>query len=261
MSNPASIITRSTRRNALRLGAGAALVGPLAGCGLLKGLAAFNYRFSLTIGLNGRKITGSAVQRFLWNGWSYKSTASQRMVAYNKGESAVVDLSDGGVVVSTSHTLRERAEPLMPGTGWGRRIASGIGWPVAEPLAGALLPPKSEGQDDVEWWLALTEISESRPVPVPLENLPLLLWFPDRETPSNVIPIDALEPISGQPGVLGAEVAITSEPMTDGALAAALPWFVDYHSRRLALSGTGGVAVTGDDVAARMHSWSLKTDR
>jgi len=132
-------------------------------------------------------------------------------------------------------------------------------------LADALLPPKPPGQQHGEWWLPLSEVTESRTVPAPLDQLPLLVWFPDRMVPGGVKAVDPLEPSPGGPRVLAAELAITSEPVTDGVVFAALPWLADYRRRDLYLSGPSRGPVTGPNRVERtgrvseiVHSYHLK---
>lgn len=152
------------------------------------------------------------------------------------GEGAVADFGDQGVVVSTFFELEAADFRREPSPHWGRRRPMRTGWPVARVLAQSLLPPIRPGQSEANWWLPLSTIGASAAVEVPREIIPLIVWFSDRTTAQTVQRVDMDEP-EGGPKIVAATLALTQEPLTKGAVDAALPWFASYREQSLYLSG------------------------
>lgn len=236
-SSLVAVAAKPTRR-ALIWG-GAALSG-LAGCERLPGVglkpASFNFRLSVTAELDGVRKVASSVQQFLWRGWSTDIATPNRTVTEMIGEGAVADFGDQGVVVSTFFQLEAADFRREPSPHWGRRRPATTGWPVARVLAQSLLPPIAPDQSEANWWLPLSTMSASAPVEVPREIIPLIVWFPDRATAQTVQRIDVDE-ADGAPTIIAATLALTQEPLTKGAVDAALPWFASYRDQSLYLSG------------------------
>lgn len=254
---PEAAAAKPTRR-VLILG-GAALSG-LAGCERLPGArpspASFNFVLSLTVELDGVRKVASSVQQFLWRGWSTDIAAPNRTVTEMVGEGAVADFGDQGVVVSTFFRLEAADFRREPSPYWGRRRPLTTGWPVARVLAQTLLPPIRPDQSEANWWLPLSTMGASTEVEVPREVVPLIVWFPDRATAQSVRRIDMDEP-GGGPEVIAATVALTRDPLTNGSVDAALPWFASYRHQSLYLSGKPTDRLDGS-VPGVTHSLHLR---
>lgn len=248
-------------RRALIAGSAAALSGfLLSGCEREAGVglkpADFNFRLSLTMDFDGVRIVGSSVQKYLWRGWSSELASTNRTVTEMVGEGAVADFGDRGVVVSTFFQLEPPDFRREPSPHWGRRRPLTTGWPVADVLGKALLPPIRPDQSTANWWLPLSGMATSRPVDVPFETLPLVIWFPDRTAAGSVRRID-VGSVGEGPRIVEATVAITTDTLTDGRVEAALPWFASYLQDSLYLSGKPTDRLDGS-VAGLTHTYLIK---
>ena len=241
------------RRTLLTAGL-AGLCTPLAAC---VRRVTINYRLTLQIEAYGRHYSGSSVQQIMWRDFSTELGSRRSSFAGNLGEGVVVDLADHGVVASTFVTLPDPDDPPPPYDSatlaiWGGRPPSTRGWnSVINLLADGLEIPRAADAGDRAHLDRLAALETSAPIPVAPSELPLLVWFPNRNDPASVRRLDALRS-TGPVILIGATLQLVESPPTTGVVERSLPWVTPYHQQQL--NFLGGYGFTQGRFGSKLQS-------
>ena len=168
----------------------------------------YRYRLTVKIEVDGKIHSGSSVIEVTWHGGPEIGDVG-RYTPTLKGQAALVDLGDKGVIVAA----------LVNGEGYGRPAQ------VFGPWGTLWLVPRAFGLG--------TSVDELKDWSPPLDkrrleadNMPLLLWFPDPKDPTSgqtIAPSEISRSLGPSARLVGAFVEITRDPIALD-IGEKLPW-------------------------------------
>jgi hypothetical protein len=209
------VASREWNRRGLIAGFGVGAAGLLTGC---TGNFSFNYRLTITVMVDGRLISSSAVRRLNWHERIGALESLDTSGFRTRGDAVVVDLGQRGLLFATLAT--EEFDPKQRSWVFGSKMWTPV----------AAFDRAFDG--GVDFWRRRSGVV----VPLKRAEMPLLVTFADprdRITVRRVDPEDLAATFGPSVKLDSITVEVTHAPVTRGQVQHRLAWLADVGSSRL----------------------------